>query len=303
MPQGSIHSAAKAERRKGKKPLGHTVGALLVTGLCVSDCMSLCQPLLQVRMLQRRPAVAALIGAVVCSPPRAASSGSQYSSTATISTSLGIMRFRIEPPATNAAPRAAATFTELANRGFYDDSAISAVHPECVVGGDPRSRLGYGPDDGLIRGGFFYGKVRAWGSDESRLFGGAKAACPAGTGCGVATRSFAEKSDRTTNPAFGALALAIGGKPGMTVPSEPGTTGSIFEVYLGSGEPFYGERPPTFGQLYAADADVLRAIATVPVANDYLLESQGRSMPSSLRFARQRDIPRRKIAVLRVRVD
>ena len=116
------------------------------------------------------------------------------------------------------------------------------MHADCIVGGDPNSRLGYGPADRLVNAGFFYGKVRAsapasaptsappcarlctrhctrrctrhctcrcsqlcthlcthctpsrplqvraWGSDESRVSGGARTACPAG------------KLDACTNP-------------------------------------------------------------------------------------------------------
>ena len=70
------------------------------------------------------------------------------------------------------------------------DSAFHAIHGDSIVGGDPNSRLGYGPSGTLVNGGFFFGKVRAWGSDESKVFGGARTACPAGTveACTLARR-------------------------------------------------------------------------------------------------------------------
>ena len=223
------------------------------------------------------------------------------SSVATITTSLGSMRFRIT---SSAAPAAAAEFARLANRGFYDDSALTALHAECIVGGDPRSRLGYGPGGQLLRGGYFYGKVRAWGSDEAVLKGGARTACPDGERCGVERRLPAEQA--RAPPRFGDLALALGGQPGNTVRSPPGTTGSIWEIHLGTAPPFYGAWPPVFGAIDADDgasATVLRRIAAMPIANDYLVESKGRSMAGAASYARPRDIPQTKIAVLRVRVE
>ena len=123
----------------------------------------------------------------------------------------------------------------------------------------------------------------------------------------MATRKPVDATVRSSQtPAFGTLALQVGGKPGMTVPSRPGTTGSIFEIYLGSGPPFNGAAVPEFGRLLDDEgrgAEVLRAIAASPVTNDYLVESRGRSMPGSPSFARPRDVPRERIAIVSVRVQ
>ena len=231
---------------------------------------------------------------------------------ATVSTDLGEMTFRLSGDA----PKAAGQFAKLANEGFYDGTAFHAIHPECIVGGDPRSRLGYGPAGSLIKGDFFFGKVREWGSDESRLYGDAQFLCPAyvrGTEtfsptsgrweespCALATRVLAEEGT-TTEPTFGAIALALGGKPGMTWPAKAGTVGSQFEIYLGGRRTFYGDAPPIIGELVEGDG-VLRAIADVPVTNAYLRERRGRSMPASPSFARPRDVPVRRVGVSRVRV-
>lgn len=224
-----------------------------------------------------------------------------------ITTAAGDIRFRSVP----GTPQALELFTSLANAGYYDDSAFTAIHDDCIVGGDPNSRLGYGPGGTLVRAGFFYGKVRAWGSDESRLFGGARTACPAGRveACTLARRIPAETSAVAT-PRFGSLSLALGGQPGMVRPSRRGTVGSQFELGLGPKTaeyyPFGHSVPPVIGQLADGDADgarLLRRLAAAPVANDYLSEAKGRSMPGAQGYARPRDIPRERQAVLRVRVE
>ena len=222
---------------------------------------------------------------------------------ATISLMSGDLRFRLSP---DGAPAAVKLFTSLANSGYYDDSAIHAVHADSIVGGDPNSRLGYGPNDGLINAGYFYGKVRAWGSDESKVYGGAKTACPAGTAtaCTLAYRIPAEQPGREPN--FGSLALALGGQPGMVVPSKRGTVGSQFEIYLGPKDtqyyPYGNSVPPVIGELVEGH-ELLRQIAALPVTNSYLTESKGRGMRGTPAFARPRDIPRERAAVLRVRVS
>ena len=205
------------------------------------------------------------------------------------------------------APRASvALFTKLANDGYYDDSAFHAIHLDSISGGDPNSRLGYGPSGTLVNGGFFYGKVRAWGSDEARVFGGARTACPAATveACTLARREPAETTPGR-QAAFGTLALALGGQPGMVVGSRAGTVGSQFEIGLGPKDttyyPYGKATPPVIGELVEGAA-LLRQIAMAPVANEYLSESKGRSMRGTPGFARPRDIPRERQAVLRVRV-
>ena len=50
-------------------------------------------------------------------------------------------------------------------------------------------------------------------------------------------------------------------------------------------------------------ARLLRRLAAAPVANGYLSEAKGRSMPGTPGFARPRDIPRERQAVLRVRIE
>ncbi len=203
----------------------------------------------------------------------------------------------------NADDAAVSHFVALANRGFYDQTAFHALHPECLCGGDPHSRLGYGPQNTLIRGGFYYGKVRAWGSDESQLFGGAKTACPMAQACALEQRLAVQPQGSSAGALrFGTLALALGGQPGMTVPSPKGTVGSIFEIHTGRAPPFYNESPVVIGEMVAGDA-VLEAIMSVPVAAEYLLESKGRRMVGSTKFARPRDIPSRRIALRSVRVE
>jgi len=221
---------------------------------------------------------------------------------ATIDLPGGSLIFRLLPDA----PRAVALFTELANAGFYDDSAFHAIHGDSAVGGDPNSRLGYGPNKTLVNGGFFYGKVRAWGSDESKVFGGARTACPAGTveACTLARRVPTEATPGR-QPAFGTLALALGGQPGMVVGSRAGTVGSQFEIGLGPKEatyyPYGKASPPVIGELVEGE-QLLRSLAMAPVTNDYLSESKGRGMRGTPGFARPRDIPRDRQTVLRVRV-
>ena len=250
-------------------------------------------------LLQRRSLLNSAAILFAASAPTAASAADAQ--VAVMVTSEGELRFRLR---TKMAPRATAQFTQLANSGFYDKMAFHALHPECVVGGDPHSRLGYGPQGTLIRGGFYYGKVRAWGSDESRLFGGAKTACPTGE-CTLPQRLLVEpelSGTRSEALPFGTLAFSLGGQPGMTVPSPAGTIGSIFEIHTGTAPPFYGVLPPVIGDLLSGE-DVLRAISSIPVAQNYLVDGKGRSMPGSPSFARPRDVPSRRIDILSVRVE
>ena len=256
--------------------------------------------------LSRRCAVAAaaLASTSTSWPTASHAAGLADSAVAVISTTLGDLRFRLLP----GAPLALELFTSLADSGFYDDSAFTAIHEDCIVGGDPNSRLGYGPAGRLVNAGFFYGKVRAWGSDESRVNGGARTACPGGTveACTLAQRIPAEDLARRP-PSFGSLALALGGQPGMVRPSKPGTVGSQFEIGLGAKTaryyPYGRASPPVIGQLLEEDARILRRLAAAPVSNDYLSEAKGRSMPGTPGFARPRDIPRERQALLRVRVE
>ena len=91
----------------------------------------------------------------------------------------------------------------------------------------------------------------------------------------------------------------------MVTPSTAGTVGSQFEIGLGPKDttyyPYAKASPPVIGELVEG-ATLLRQLATVPVTNEYLSEPKGRSMPGTPGFARPRDIPRERQAVLRVRV-
>ena len=255
----------------------------------------------------RRSAIATVAALASTSRPTPGAAADLASAFAVVSTAHGDLRFRLLP----GAPQALALFTSLASAGYYDESAFTAIHSDCIVGGDPNSRLGYGPEGRLVNAGFFYGKVRAWGSDESRVFGGARTACPAGTvdACTLARRIPAEVTSGRL-PRFGSLALALGGQPGMVGPSKPGTVGSQFEIGLGPKTaeyyPYGRTSPPVIGQLAEGDVEgarLLRLLAAAPVANGYLSESKGRSMPGTPGFARPRDIPRERQAVLRVRIE
>ena len=96
----------------------------------------------------------------------------------------------------------------------------------------------------------------------------------------------------------------------MVGPSKPGTVGSQFEIGLGPKTakyyPYGRTSPPVIGQLAEGDVEgarLLLRLAAAPVANGYLSESKGRSMPGTPGFARPRDIPRERQAVLRVRIE
>lgn len=257
--------------------------------------------------VSRRCAIVTAAALASTSRPTPGAAADLAGNVAVVSTAYGDLRFRLLP----GAPQALALFTSLAAAGYYDESAFTAMHADCIVGGDPNSRLGYGPADRLVNAGFFYGKVRAWGSDESRVSGGARTACPAGTldACTLARRIPAEVTSGRV-PRFGSLALALGGQPGMVAPSKPGTVGSQFEIGLGpkTAEYYPNGRasPPVIGQLAEEDAEgarLLRRLAAAPVANGYLSEAKGRSMPGTPGFARPRDIPCERQAVLRMRIE
>ena len=86
--------------------------------------------------------------------------------------------------------------------------------------------------------------------------------------------------------------------------------GSQFEIGLGPKTAQYypdgRASPPVIGQLAEEDAEgarLLRHLAEAPVANSYLSEAKGRSMPGTPGFARPRDPPRERQAVLRVRIE
>ena len=63
--------------------------------------------------------------------------------TAVITTAKGVIKFKFF---CEDAPRHAAAFIELAEKGFYDGTAFHRVEPNFVIqGGDPFSKTGEGP--------------------------------------------------------------------------------------------------------------------------------------------------------------
>jgi peptidyl-prolyl cis-trans isomerase B (cyclophilin B) len=63
--------------------------------------------------------------------------------TAVITTAKGVIKFKFF---CEDAPKHAAAFVELAEKGFYDGTAFHRVEPNFVIqGGDPLSRSGGGP--------------------------------------------------------------------------------------------------------------------------------------------------------------
>jgi len=274
-------------------------------------CLAVFGTIAAVRFVPRRHVLGLPI---VTAAAQASYAVQQPMPTATIETCQGSMVFRLSGP-----PALVDHFWRLADAGFYDGTALHAIHKEAVWGGDPRSRFGYGPSGTLVRGDYYYGKVREWGSGDQ--------GCLSGYGqTEAAGRRFCDFSGRVhdtatmgalaaTSRVFGSLALCLGGQPGMTLALPRATVGSQFCIYtraprasdsgLAASDSRTGalaeaDRHPVIGSLVSG-AEVLRALSAVPVAS-YLTEKRGRAIVGSPSYARPRDIPLTRQAVRSIMV-
>jgi cyclophilin family peptidyl-prolyl cis-trans isomerase len=220
----------------------------------------------------------------------------------------------------NGAPALVDHFCRLASTGFYDGTAFHAIHPEAVWGGDPRTRFGYGPEGTLVRGDYYYGKVREWGSgDDGCLRGYGQTVAEGRLFCDFSRRVAVDtdagalrvEGGSADSRRLGTLALVLGGQPGMTLMLPRNTVGSQFCIYTqtptasDSRDDSWGlttsmladtDRHPVIGALIAG-ADVLQALSAEPVDNGYLAEKRGRSLLGSPSYARPRDVPARRQGV------
>lgn len=231
----------------------------------------------------------------------------------TVRTECGEMAFCLDGN-----PKLVQHFSRLVASGFYDGTAFHAIHPEAVYGGDPRTLFGYGPAGTLVRGDYYYGKVREWGSgDEGCLRGYGQTEAEGQLFCDFSRRLHVDVSEegRGTRK-FGSLALVLGGQPGMTLMLPRRTVGSQFCIY--TREPLASDsrggdrspsntlpetdRHPVIGSLIAGE-EVLRGISRQVVDNSYLSEKRGRSLLGSPSYARPRDIPveRQSVSLMAVR--
>lgn len=159
-----------------------------------------------------------------------------------IKTTEGDMEFELWD---DVAPKHAANMLKLAKEGFFDGGAFHRIIPGFVIqGGDPNTKVGYGPSGTLE--GADKGKMRMWGR------GGPGYTVPA------------EFNERLHE--FGVLSMARS--------ADPNSAGSQFFVCLGR-LPSLDRQYTVFGKLTKGE-DVLRKIGSAKtVAGDIPERRQG----------------------------
>jgi len=160
----------------------------------------------------------------------------------TISTTAGDMVFEFWP---EVAPNHVKSFKKLAKSGFFDGQCFHRIIKGFVIqGGDPNTKVGYGPSGTLE--GADASKVRKWGTG--------------GPGYNVD----AEFNERKHE--FGVLSMARS--------ASPNSAGSQFFVCLGNLKSLDGKYT-TFGKLIQGE-DVLKKLGSAKtVKGDYPFERQG----------------------------
>ncbi len=110
--------------------------------------------------LSRRAALATTGAAVLLGPLAVSADEKSGYPKLTMTTSEGVMEFDLWD---DVAPRHVESFTKLARQGFFDGQAFHRIIPGFVIqGGDPNTKLGYGPDGTLEGGDKNY--RRKWGT-------------------------------------------------------------------------------------------------------------------------------------------
>jgi len=160
----------------------------------------------------------------------------------TMTTTAGEMVFEFWP---EVAPNTVANFKKLAKQGYFDGQAFHRIIKGFVIqGGDPNSKVGYGPD-GTLKGADA-SKVRKWGTG--------------GPGYNID----AEFNERKHE--FGVLSMARS--------ASPNSAGSQFFVCLGPLKSL-DNKYTTFGKMIKGD-EVLKALGSAKTAKgDYPIERQG----------------------------
>lgn len=143
------------------------------------------------------------------------------------------------------APKTVENFVKLANQGFYDGQCFHRIIPGFVIqGGDPNSKVGYGPSGTLD--GADVNAIRSWGRG--------------GPGYNVPAEFNPRKHE------FGVLSMARS--------ADPNSAGSQFFVCLGSLASLDNQYT-TFGRMTSGDS-VLRALGSAKtVRGDYPQVRQG----------------------------
>jgi len=185
---------------------------------------------------------AAAAAAVVLTPLAASAEGYPQLS---MKTTEGEMQFELWD---DVAPKHVASFLKLTKEGFFDGCSFHRIIPGFVIqGGDPNTKIGYGPDgtlDGQTKADKL--QMRKWGTG--------------GPGYNVD----AEFNDRLHE--FGVLSMARS--------TDPNSAGSQFFVCLGR-LPSLDKQYTTFGKLTKGE-DVLKRIAAAKtVPGDYPFKRQG----------------------------
>lgn len=157
-------------------------------------------------------------------------------------TTAGRMEFELWP---DVAPKTVESFVKLANQGFYNGQCFHRIISGFVIqGGDPNSKVGYGPTNTLE--GADAAAVRMWGRG--------------GPGFTVPAEFNSRKHE------FGVLSMARS--------SDPNSAGSQFFVCLGSLTSLDNQYT-TFGKLTSGES-VLQALGRAETARgDYPKTRQG----------------------------
>jgi len=160
----------------------------------------------------------------------------------TITTTAGDMVFEFWP---EVAPETVKNFKKLAKTGYFDGQAFHRIIKGFVIqGGDPNTKVGYGPE-GTLKGADG-SKVRTWGTG--------------GPGYNIK----AEFNDRKHE--FGVLSMARS--------ANPDSAGSQFFVCLGPLKSL-DNKYTTFGKMIKGD-DVLQTLGSAKtVKGDYPFQRQG----------------------------
>lgn len=160
----------------------------------------------------------------------------------TITTTAGDMVFEFWP---EVAPKTVANFKKLAKEGYFDGQAFHRIIKGFVIqGGDPNTKVGYGPSGTLE--GADGSKVRKWGTGDPGY------------------KIDAEFNERKHE--FGVLSMARS--------ASPNSAGSQFFVCLGSLKSL-DNKYTTFGKMIKGD-EVLKALGNAKtVKGDYPFERQG----------------------------